>query len=116
MHDPYAPPLIRLSIEAVGGGLFKVTTPDSGATLVDRTRQPIKAAAAALTILGWGPRVLLQFTCPISTVKDYELGQEPKVERAPTRLRSQPVARLARCTRGPGRPHIATTRTTAHRP
>jgi hypothetical protein len=66
-HDP---PLIRLSIEAVGVGLHKVTATDSGAVLVDRTPNPLKAACAALRILGWGPAVLLQFTLPISTVKD----------------------------------------------
>jgi hypothetical protein len=66
-HDP---PLIRLLISSIGGGFYQVTTPDSGATLVDRTRSPLKAACAALRILGWGPAVLLQFTLPISTVKD----------------------------------------------
>jgi hypothetical protein len=28
------------------------------------TRNPLQAAAAALSVLGWGPRVLLQFTLP----------------------------------------------------
>jgi hypothetical protein len=74
-HDPHAPPLIKVLITDLAGGLYKVTTPDSGATIVDRTRHPLRAAAAALSILGWGPRVLLQFTLPISTVKDYELGE-----------------------------------------
>jgi hypothetical protein len=67
--------MIRVLISAIGAGLFKVTTPDSGATLVDRTRHPLRAAAVALSVLGWGPRVLLQFTLPLSTVKDYELGE-----------------------------------------
>jgi hypothetical protein len=74
-HDPYAPPLIRILIEAIAGGSCKVAATGSGAVLVDRTRNPLRAAAAVLSILGWGPRVLLQFTLPISTVKDYDLGE-----------------------------------------
>jgi hypothetical protein len=64
-HDP---PLIRLLISDRGGGLYQVTTPDSGATIVDRTRNPLQAACAALRILGYGPAVLLGLTLPISTV------------------------------------------------
>jgi hypothetical protein len=73
--NEYDPPLIRVLISAIGGGLFKVTASDSGAVLCDRTRHPLQAAAVALSILGWGARVLLQFTLPISTVKDYDLGE-----------------------------------------
>jgi hypothetical protein len=69
------PPVIFLSIEAAGGGLHKVTATDSGAVLVDRTPNPLQAAAAALSILGWGPAVLLRFTLPISTVRTYDLGE-----------------------------------------
>ena len=39
MND-YDSPLIRVLITALAGGLYKVTTPDSGATIVDRTRNP----------------------------------------------------------------------------
>jgi hypothetical protein len=64
-HDP---PLIRLLISSIGEGLYQVTTPDSGATIVDRTPNPLKAACAALRILGYGAAVLLEITLPISTV------------------------------------------------
>jgi hypothetical protein len=77
VHDPSAPPLIKVLITDLSGGLYSVTTPDSGATLVDRTRNPLRAACAALSILGYGERCLLQLTLPISTVKDYELGEKP---------------------------------------
>jgi hypothetical protein len=65
MNDP---PLIRLTVDEVPGG-YSVSTPDSGATLVDCTRNPIQAACAALTILGYGPRVLVEFTLPIEALQ-----------------------------------------------
>jgi hypothetical protein len=73
--NDYDPPLIRVLITNLAGGLYRVTTPDSGATIVDRTRNPLQAAAAALSVLGWGPRVLLQFTLPLSAVRTYDRGE-----------------------------------------
>jgi hypothetical protein len=65
--NDHSPPIIYVRITDLAGGLYSVTTPDSGATLVDRTRNPLEAACAALHILGYGPACLLGITMPIST-------------------------------------------------
>jgi hypothetical protein len=66
--DDHSPPIIHVRITDIGAGLSKVTASDSGAVLVDRTRNPLQAACAALSILGYGPACLLGITLPLSTV------------------------------------------------
>jgi hypothetical protein len=65
---PNTPPLIRLTVSAAGEGHYGVTATDSGAVLVDRSPSPLRSAAAACRVLGYGPAVLLEFVLPISTI------------------------------------------------
>jgi hypothetical protein len=70
-HSVNDPPMIRLRVSeatAAREGVYQVTTPDSGAVLVDRTSNPLQAAAAALKILGYGPRVLVECMLPLSAI------------------------------------------------